>query len=173
MYIYKYLDLVVQNAGVTDDSKIHLGPEAHIVVPTSEQIAAYLKILGPSDVEQVYKAVKSLEGAGGSFDDIKLCLNKEGRLNERDISSAVYNLVHHDPPLIHVVGFKQLRYVCAEFSPNWFLKTHNDKTFLDPLMWNDASGKVIESALDGCTKTVISHILTQPGISHVSKITYM
>lgn len=174
-YINKHLDLVVQDAGVSNnDLKIHLGPKAHVAVPTLEQVAVYVKKLDQGDTcFTVYNAVKNLQEDGGSLDDIKLCVNKERRIDERDISKAVYNLVHHNPPLIHVVGFKQLRYICTEFSHHWFLKTHNDKTFLVPLMWNDASGEVIESALDGCKKAVISHILAQPGISHVSTTTFM
>lgn len=168
------MDLVVQNTGVYNgNSDIYTDPETCIVVPTSDQVAVYLKNLDPSDTcLKVYRAVKSLQAAGGTFNDIKLSVNRKSRTDEREISRVVYNLTHHKPPLIYVVGFKQLRYVCTEFSPHWFLKTHDDKTLLHPLMWNDASGKVIGSAMDGCAKAVISHILMQPGISHVSTITF-
>ncbi|KAG2207978.1 hypothetical protein INT47_010962 [Mucor saturninus] len=169
-YIKKHLELVVQDAGVYGGkSDICPDHKTYIVVPTSDQVVRYLKNLDPSDTcLKVYQAVKSLRGAGGTFDDIIVCVNRDNKMDERDISKAVYKLTQNEPPLIHVVGFKQLRYVCTEFSPHWFLKTHDDKTFVHPLMWNDASGKIIKSAFDGCAKAVISHILTKPGISHAN-----
>lgn len=143
-----------------------------LTIPTAEQIKKHLHHLSNTNnlVQEVYETVRRFEGTGATMNTIILLVNdlEKSSLDESHISDAISLLVKHEPPLIQQFGFKQLRYVAAEFSSEWLLTENEDKTFLNPLMWNDVSGRVIQSALDGCAKAVMSHILKQPGISHVS-----
>lgn len=142
--------------------------DVKITLPSSTLIEDYLQELEQEDrlARDVYDIVHSFKHNGASFDDIMSHIGNSH--NQRNVSDTLYSLIYHEPPIIRIVGFKQLQYVASEFSACWFLKNGDDDTLLNPLMWNDLSGNIIESALDGFSKAVISHILTFPGVSHVS-----
>lgn len=149
------------------------GAEAKYSTLTFEQIDTFINSLENSPmIRPVYDAIKSAGIQGSSFKNIEkyLYIIKNTDTNVKELRDALGKLINHDPPLVHVVGFESLRYVAAEYASHWFLKTSSDNTFLNPLMWNDTSGNVICLALEGCANTVISHIATNPGISHVSLI---
>jgi hypothetical protein len=147
---------------------------AKITIPAPDQIETCMQ--GMMDItplaNTVYNAVKSSAMNGvslyGIIHHVKDVEHKE--IDIQQITKTVYRLMKHDPPLVQVVGFEQLRYIATEFMSSWLLKTDVDKNFIKPLMWNDVTGSAIKIALDGCSNAVISHILTKPGISHVSVI---
>lgn len=144
--------------------------EAKYSTPTSEQIDLFIISLEKDTplIRPVYDAIKSGGTHGSLLEDIEknLSMNKNMYTNVNELRDVLSKLVNYDPPLLHVVGFENLRYVAAECASPWFLKTSDINTFLNPLMWNDTSGNVIPLALEGCANAVISHILTNPGISH-------
>lgn len=141
-------------------------------IPTSEEIEALINGLESYSplIRPVYDAVKSATVQGLSLQCVEkyLKIDKNVDANVKQFRNALSKLMNHNPPLIHVVGFEHLRYVSAEYVSDWFLKMDSDRSLLNPLMWNDTSGNIIRLALEGCGNTVISHIATNPGISHVS-----
>jgi hypothetical protein len=173
-FIYQDLDVCIKKnkqLAFVNNSNVSPRHDGEVILPTAEQIKKYIHKLAKSDdlIQKVYEAVKRFEGTGASIDTIVMLINSKKKLyDDRHISDTIHSLVKHEPPLVRIVGFKQLRYVAAEFSSDWLLKMSGNKALLNPLMWIDVTGKVIQSALDGCAKAVISHILNQPGISHVS-----
>jgi hypothetical protein len=169
-YVYNKLDIIVKKTetffsrNVSNASHVESGK---IILPAPAEVTTYLQKLKLEniDIEDVYIIVKGFTETGVSMDSI-IMLAKRSTCS---IINAVDCLVNHEPPLIRIVGFKKLRYVATEFVTHWLLKSDDDQSYLNPLMWNDASGKLIQSVLDGCASAVISHILSHPGISHVSE----
>ncbi|KAI8073555.1 hypothetical protein BDF21DRAFT_73830 [Thamnidium elegans] len=169
IYVYRGLDLFIKRTGQLPAMEPIDKPEylnAKITILDSTQTKAFLQNLEDVLTNYTYEAIKLYKESGGSLDDIMTHFGD--KYDKKDICNAIYSLIRHEPPLVRIVGFKQLRYVTTEFCAPWFIQSCEDSTLLNPLMWNDVSGKVIESALDGCAKAVISHILMLPGISHAN-----
>lgn len=169
MYVFGDLDLFIKKTERLPAVKPIDKPgylNTKIKMLDSAETKAILQKLEGRLANDIYEATKNFKEYGGSLDDIMTHFGD--KYDKKDICNVLYSLIRHEPPLVRVVGFKQLRYVATEFCVPWFIQGSEDSTLLNPLMWNDVSGEVIESALDGCAKAVISHILMLPGISHVS-----
>jgi hypothetical protein len=173
-FVFKNLDLMLKKEepveAVDDMARIQVSQNQLVVsTPTVDPIHKYLSSLEPFD-KSVYEIIHTFEKRGASWSDIVEKLNVvDESYSKHDLSNTLQRLLSFKPALIIAVGFTHLRYVTAEFSLAWMLQTRSGTTVIPPLMWYDASGQVIQQALEGYANTVMSYILTQPGITFVSR----
>lgn len=84
-------------------------------------------------------------------------------------------------PLVALVGFESMVYVSHEHFARWNVDItrlqeqsgENDQTrvLAPPRLWYDITGSVVPNALRACRETVVSTIMSRPGISFVGRLT--
>ncbi|KAI8989596.1 hypothetical protein BDB01DRAFT_549890 [Pilobolus umbonatus] len=136
------------------------------------QIDEHIKTLDRehNGISQVYQAIKS-QGKSGVLSTrlTKLIQKTKGiQMDEDKVIKYCDILISHHPPLIQMVGFNQLRYVSYQYLKHWYLKSNQENSYFEPVIWNDYNGNIIPEALRGCADTVISYIVQSPGISLLS-----
>lgn len=162
LYIDRNFDIIVQ----TDPLPLSEPTTTtwnHTIVPSKKEIKQSLYELNHPLSVRIYATLKTCGVLGMSMDKLRA----EDLGSDRAVLDALNILVNHRPPLIKLVGFRQLRYVVANYFSYWLLKSDYGH-FLDPVLWCDTSGQVMEDAWDGCCEVIQSHIIKNPGIQHVS-----
>lgn len=141
----------------------------HVIsTPTAHQIHEHLNSLKTWD-RYVYEIVRDSNKQGISWSAIMKKMSRiQDSFSNHDLSNVLQGLLSLKPALIVIVGFTSLRYVAAEFSSAWMLQNSSKGVSIAALMWYDVSGQIILPALEGYSNTVMSYILTQPGITFVS-----
>lgn len=160
LYIDRNFDIIVQ----TDPLPLSEPTTTtwnHTIVPSKKEIKQSLYELNHPLSVRIYATLKTCGVLGMSMDKLRA----EDLGSDRAVLDALNILVNHRPPLIKLVGFRQLRYVVANYFSYWLLKSDYGH-FLDPVLWCDTSGQVMEDAWDGCCEVIQSHIIKNPGIQH-------
>jgi hypothetical protein len=148
------------------------GPEPALEGGQSEIIRSIARHVQLSEVAvgSILKYIENSKEAGLSFSEIAGLAPDEMSLP--GITSMIDWLIK--ARLIERVGFSDVRYIHPEFKRIWslHLPLESEQVDLMPMIWNTMRGFKTDSVYRMCFDSVLSRILTNPGISKVRELNH-
>jgi hypothetical protein len=143
------------------------GPEPNLEGGQSEiidSIARHIQ-LPRKTVKGILKYIENVKEIGFCFDEIACLLPEETPL--LNVSSLINLLIKARQ--IERVGYHDVRYIHPDYKSVWslHLPLETEQVDLMPMIWNTMRGVKTDSVYRMCFDSVLSRILTNPGISKV------